>query len=247
MRPVRQKVVNPASDDVCSPISIDTRALPPATADDATPPPADWDSQFPRSEQFAPSIQAQAPSPRNGHVPPLPPTYDDAPPPSADWEPQFLRSEQFDPLPSRHKPRRPATGMPRSRPSRTAGPIIRQGTAYTPYERSRAPATKHMPPPSERKHAAPPVRLTPLKTRPFPSPTGHLPVPQQPAVNSAPNEASNPNPAASGHGSVPPTTRPLPIRHGSARRPDNRVWFEPKESNGCNPHMQPGRPYSRSG
>lgn len=168
-----------------------------------------------------------------------------------DWESLFPRSEQFDPPPSWHKPRRPATDMfPRSLPSRTAGPIIRQGTTYTHRLTSTppCPGNEAHAPPSERKHAAAPVRLTPLKRAPFPSPTGHVAVPATEAVNSAPNEASNPYPAASGHGSVPPTTSP-PAHPCMAPpiAPTTAFGSGLRNQTGAIPTCSPAAPYSRSG
>lgn len=163
----RQKVVNPAFDAVCSPTSISTHALLPATADDG-PPPADWES----------------------------------------YSREASSSTRFRPGAS---PVAPQRAYPRSRPSRTSVPVIPTANSihapspeHVPVPRQRSPC----PVPSERKHAAPSVRLSVenarLKVRtPYSHRTRQLPSPQQQAVNPAPNEASTPYPAASGHGSVP--------------------------------------------
>lgn len=70
------------------------------------------------------------------------------------------------------------------------------------------PQRNTCPCPSGRKHSAAFMGLLPWKTRDrkcapnIPTARRQLPTPQQQAVNPAPNEASNPYPAASGHGSA---------------------------------------------
>lgn len=116
------------------------------------------------------------------------------------------------------------------------------------------PQRNTCPCPSGRKHSAAFMGLLPWKTCDrkcapnIPTARRQLPTPQQQAVNPAPNEATNPYPAASGHGFASPTTRHPPAHPGMAPpAADNSI---PVRANGIapgTPRMRSGRPYSRSG